>query len=155
VVETAIVEGDSMLPTLSSGDRVLVFQRRAPKRFSIVVFSDPLDGSISIKRVIGLPGEVIEIRSLPRANQQQAPVQGHAVLVNREPLSEPYAVTDVPVSAEPFKVPAGELYLLGDNRGNSLDSRDYGPVKRSAVRGTAVAVYYPLSHFKWLRPPKG
>ena len=142
-----------MLPTLQPNDRVLVLQRARPRRFDIVVFTDPTDGNLSIKRVVGLPGDLLELRAKVIGTEDGLPlVNGHALRLNDRPVGEAYASAMLPTPRGPLKVPAGRYYLLGDNRDNSLDSRDYGPVKAAAVRGRAVAVYYPFARFKRIRP---
>jgi signal peptidase I len=143
VAETFIVDGYSMEPSLHNGERLLVnklaYRLGEPERGDIVVFRFPLDPSRDfIKRVIGLPGDEIEVR-------------GNRVFVNGQPLSEDYILPDQdPVSFPNLRVPAGELFVMGDNRGNSDDSRIFGPVKIDLVKGQAMFVYWPFSNFRIL-----
>jgi signal peptidase I len=99
----------------------------------IVAFRFPPDPSlIYVKRVIGLPGDRVEVR-------------GHRVLVNGQRLQEPYAVHTHPRRREnygPTTVPAGHLFVMGDNRDNSHDSRFWGPVPLENVIGKPVLVYW-------------
>jgi signal peptidase I len=91
-----------------------------------------------IKRVIGLPGDRISCRD------------GH-VLRNDQPISEPYLDTGTITDCEPVAVPSGQLFVMGDNRGNSQDSRVFGPIDRSDVVGRAFVRLWPLNRMGWLR----
>jgi len=133
---TVRVEGDSMVPELQSGDRVLL--RRSyeyPLRGDLVVF-DRSTGVPVVKRVIGLPTDQVKMDS------------GHA-FVNGAPERGTYSVlySEDDISHGPYTVPAGSLYVAGDNRPQSLDSRDFGAVPQEDVLGEAILVYWPLSHF--------
>jgi signal peptidase I len=91
-----------------------------------------------VKRIIGLPGETVEIRSLGGA--------GH-VFVDGQRLEEPYVEDERRDDAGPeerFRVPEDHFFVLGDNRAQSCDSRVYGPIAESDVRGKLVATYWPL-----------
>jgi signal peptidase I len=134
------VEGTSMMPSLVDQERIFInkFSYRfgiAPvTRGDTVVFWYPGDTSKSyIKRVIGIPGDTVEIR------------RGQ-VYVNREELSEPYvpeAYRDH-VSMDRMIVPEGAYFVLGDHRSSSNDSRTWGTVARSYIYGKAVFSYWPL-----------
>jgi signal peptidase I len=137
-----------MEDTLLIGDRVLVdrisWRFGDPQRGDIVVFHPPFDGPVLIKRIIGLPGDTVSL-------------QGGEVYVNGEKLDEPYVrVVDghkepslpfangLPWSLQtPYKVPAGSYFVMGDNRTDSGDSREFGPVERSQFVGRAFARYWP------------
>ena len=135
VVESAIVDGGSMRPTLRSGDYVLVYKlayasTRLPERGEIVTFTSPIEpGDILVKRVVGLPGDYVQyVNSWVLVNGvamgRMAPAPGWR-------------------DERPEYVPPGHVYVLGDNRGNSEDSRDWGPVSAAALRGRALLVYLP------------
>jgi signal peptidase I len=135
------VEGTSMSPLLTDQERIFinkfVYRFGSIERGDVVVFWYPLDPTKSfIKRVIGLPGETIEIR------QSQ-------LWVNGQLIDEPY----VPVqyadrhSFGPTKVPAEHYFLLGDHRSSSNDSRVFGPVPGRLIYGKAVFVYWPVDRF--------
>ena len=132
------VEGHSMEPLLQEGDHILIASRfRARndiRRGDVVAVRDPNSGGVSIKRVCGLPNERIGL------------VDG-AVYVDGEPLPEPY-VSRAPLPPRPGEVSqwrtgTDDFVLLGDNRGDSLDSRAYGAVPRAAILGRAWYRYAP------------
>jgi signal peptidase I len=158
------VIGPSMLPGLHSGDRVLVnplaYAFGTPQRGDVVEVIPPAGPrGAAVKRVVGLPGDELEIRP---ASDGQPP----AVFIRPDGkggwyrLIEPYLgsagvpwlgccdsagrATERP---RPFRVPAGEYFVLGDNRSVSYDSMDYGPVPRGAIQGKVVSVILPLSRF--------
>jgi signal peptidase I len=135
------VEGTSMAPLLSDQERIFinkfVYRFEPIQRGDVIVFWYPLDRSKSfIKRVIALPGEMVEIR------------QG-VVRVNGHTLPEPY----VPVRYEdlsdygPVRVPVDAYFVMGDHRISSNDSRIFGPVPRRFIYGRAVFAYWPMDHF--------
>lgn len=138
------VEGTSMYPTLDDKDQLVedIFTYkfvRDPKRFEIVIFklkNDP--GTHYIKRVIGLPGETVQIVN-------------SVIYINGEELQEDYGrgVYFLAGSAEqPVVLGEDEYFVLGDNRVNSIDSRyAVGKVKRSQITGRAVFRAWPLSGF--------
>ena len=130
------IESGSMSPELVDGERVLVnkivYDLRAPHRGDIVVVEAGADRDDTVvKRVVGLPGETIAAR-------------GGEVLVNGRPLSEPYLGSDVSTSTfAPIELRADEVFVLGDNRGASSDSRVFGPVRLDELVGRAEAVVWP------------
>jgi signal peptidase I len=135
------VEGTSMAPSLSDQERIFinkfVYHVGVIERGDVVVFWYPLDPSKSfIKRVIGLPGDVIAIR------------QGR-VYINGNLLKEPYVPAEyVDVSDyAPLRVPAGQYFVMGDHRISSNDSRMFGPVPASYIYGKAVFAYWPMAQF--------
>jgi signal peptidase I len=134
LIEGAIVEGMSMHPTLRDGERLVVLKCRyspyiLPSRGDIIIFNDPEGDGVDVKRVIALPGEVIAIR-------------GTRVKVNGSPLDESYAQGRIPVNLVET-VPEGRVWVMGDNRDSSTDSRNYGPIDLAAIRGRAVLVTWP------------
>lgn len=156
------VSGLSMSPGLRSGSLVLVdpFSRwlGALQRGEVVTVLPPaIAGSLEVKRIIGLPGDQLEIRS-PAPGAPQAVYLRPDGKGRWRRLSEPYLgstgligcctssgrATEEP---KPFTVPAGEYFVMGDNRNVSYDSRDYGPVPRSAILGQVVWLITPWSHF--------
>ena len=128
------VDGDSMIPTLISGEYVAVnrlsYKLRSPQRGDIIVFHFPRNPKEEyIKRVVGLPGDVVEA------------VNG-SVYVNGQPLDENYLNVKMNYTGL-WEVSADQLFVLGDNRNNSSDSHDWGTVPVDYVVGKAVLVYWP------------
>ena len=144
VGQSVEVRGNSMLPTFQDGDQTItrsIFY--TPRHGDVIVFSrhDVQDGTMLVKRVIALEGDVVDIH----------PVTG-TVFVNYEAIDEPYASDHVTLPGDiayPFTVPPGYIFVLGDNRspGGSLDSRStrLGPVDEREVIGQVVAVIAPLN----------
>jgi signal peptidase I len=132
------VEGTSMLPRLEDQDRVFInkiaYRFGAVKRGDVVVFLYPGDHSKSyIKRVIGLPGDDLR-------------VERGRVLVNGVAIAEPYVEKryEDERSMPKMVVPAGEVFVMGDHRNISSDSRDFGPVEEGLIYGRAAYVYWPM-----------
>jgi signal peptidase I len=162
VVKPYRIPSPSMDDTLLPGDRVLVnrlmYHFRDPHRGDIVVFYWPVNRKyVFIKRIIGVPGDVISLR-------------GGKVYVDGRPIDEPYVrkVNGVPVPTEPapaspgttmaepwslqrpYEVPAGDYFVMGDNRTESDDSRDWGPVPSSDLIGEAFLIYWPVPRIRIL-----
>lgn len=170
IVQNFKIEGSSMEPTLHTGQYILVnklvyfhFDLNAPMRLlpgqeelpqriiypfhqphrgDIVVFEYPRDVSKDyIKRVIGLPGDQLEVR------------EGQ-VFVNGEQIDQPflqgastYCVAGYACQGGPVTVPEGEIFVMGDNRNNSSDSREWGPLPLDRVVGQAWVIYYPVTEW--------
>jgi signal peptidase I len=129
------VEGSSMEPSLHDGEFVVVnrlaYRWVTPQRGDIIVFYYPKDTTRRfIKRIIGLPGDTVSVR------------QG-TVLVDGTVLDEPYILSP-PRYQGSWQVGPDELFVLGDNRNNSLDSERWGMLPMSDVIGKATLVYWPL-----------
>ncbi len=143
VVETFLVDGPSMEPTMYTNQRLLVlklaYRVGEPKRGDIVVFRYPFDTTRDyIKRVIAQGGDTIEIR-LGR------------VYVNGQLRDEPYVQNPGFYQMSATKIPEGSLFVMGDNRVNSEDSRMFGPVKAELVKGKAVVRIWPLSEMGFMK----
>ncbi len=135
------VEGTSMAPLISDQERIfinkIVYRFEPISRGDVVVFWYPLDHSKSfIKRVVGLPGETVDIR------------QGR-VYVSGERLLEPYVPPQYYDAGNfgPVRVPEGEYFVMGDHRDSSNDSRVFGTVPAGYIYGKAVFAYWPMEHF--------
>jgi signal peptidase I len=153
------VDGFSMRPTLDDGEFVLI--NRLAYTFGpfqhgdIIVFRPPMYPEAGfwrrflglpdisdeyedyIKRVIGLPGDTIK-------------VQGGTVYLNGQALLEPY-IASAPTYSDEWVVPAGELFVLGDNRNNSADSHAWGYLPEGNVLGKAILIYWPFQDWKVLK----
>jgi signal peptidase I len=135
------VEGTSMAPLLSDQERIFinkfVYHFEPIERGDVIVFWYPLDRSKSfIKRVVGLPGETIEIRG------------GRLYLDGKErkEIYVPASYLDGS-SFGPLVIPGEEYFVMGDHRDSSNDSRMFGPVGREYIYGKAVFAYWPVDHF--------
>lgn len=136
VFEPIFVSGDSMLPTLQSNQSLGVEKVSRyfslPKQGEIVIVTDPDNNETLVKRVIGLPGDTIEIKN-------------STVYINGQPLHEDYTSKDPYNDIKPLTVPADSIFVMGDNRANSKDSRFFGPVNKDAIIGHALFVIWPLN----------
>ncbi|WP_053958677.1 signal peptidase I [Sulfobacillus thermosulfidooxidans] len=142
VFESYQVEGISMLPTLHTGERVLVnkliYDFEPPKTGQIIVFRSPVIKSQDwIKRVIGVPGDTIS-------------VENNVVYINGKRYHEPFLKYRGSMNVPPTKVPPGYLWVEGDNRPKSFDSRYFGLLPMKNVKGEAFVVWWPLSDFHLL-----
>lgn len=143
------VQGSSMEATLSNGDQLIVdkisYRFRDPKRYDIIVFPFHYeDNTFYIKRIIGLPGETIQIDG-----------EGN-IWVNGEILEESYGrerIRDPGLAAEPITLGEDEYFVMGDNRNNSSDSRveAVGNIHRNEIIGRAFIRIWPLSKFGILK----
>ena len=132
------VGSESMLPTLKVWDRVLInklaYDLDEPERGDIVLFQSPEGGEDPlIKRVVGLSGDTIEVRQ-------------DRLFVNGEPQREPYVNDEYRKLQGPYgpkTVPKDHVFVMGDNRGNSQDSRDFGPVPEENLIGEALLRFWP------------
>ncbi|MDD9270263.1 signal peptidase I [Paenibacillus sp. MAHUQ-63] len=149
-----IVDGDSMRPNFSTGERLIVnkiiYDIRAPKRGEVIVFHAP-EGKDYIKRVIALPGETVK-------------VTGDKVFINGQEIDQPYikeaieqankeghaynTLSDFPET----KVPDGEIFAMGDNRPNSKDSRakSVGFVPYNKIVGRSEVIFWPVNKISFI-----
>jgi signal peptidase I len=150
VFQTYFIPTSSMVPALGVYDRILVqkafFNWHDVREGNIVVFSHPprddcpgpANGDL-VKRVIALPGQTIYS-------------SGSNIYVDGRLLAEPYLPSDDPLGPaiasrqDPYRVPAGDFYVLGDNRAISCDSRYWGPLKGSSIVGKVILVWWANSH---------
>ncbi|HWR39022.1 MAG TPA: signal peptidase I [Patescibacteria group bacterium] len=144
IVELYMVEGPSMRPTLENGERLVVnkfiYRFKAPEKGDVLVFRYPKDPSRDfIKRVIATPGDTVEMKD-------------GKLFVNGELLNETYILERTRGSYPLSTVPEGRVFVMGDNRNNSEDSRfrDVGFVSRDLIKGKAVMIFWPFNQIKTL-----
>ena len=138
------VSGASMYPTLHNGDRMILSKVGDIHRFDVVILKAPDENVEYIKRVIGMPGDTIEMKS-------------GVLYINGKKVDQPFINTEVLAKQTVFmddftlesltgesKVPEGKYFVLGDNRGVSKDSRMIGFIDRSAIEGKAVFTIWPF-----------
>ena len=144
------VEGSSMEPMLTNGDNLIIdkisYHFEDPERFDIIVFSyEYEDKTYFIKRIIGLPGETVRIDE-----------QGF-IYINGEKLEESYGLEVIQnpgIATQEITLGEDEYFVLGDNRNNSMDSRDdrVGTVNRDIIIGRAWIRFFPFDEMKMLLP---
>ena len=145
VIVNASIPSASMEDTVMTGDRIIAFRLAyvfsQPKRFDIVVFKFPDNESIYyIKRIIGLPGETVDIKN------GKVYIDGSG-----EPLDDGFIRETQDIEGDMrFVVPEGCYFMMGDNRNNSVDSRYWNRkfVEKKKILGEAVIRYYPLNGIK-------
>jgi signal peptidase I len=179
----------SMKPTIVEGDRVFinklaydlkvpfttwhVVQWGNPQRGDIVVFFSPYDGQRLVKRVVGLPGDTLELRNnvlilngepveykplaLSELRDASPAERAGEVFAAEQLPGQPHAVAGIPAVAArrdfgPYRVPEGQYFMMGDNRDNSFDSRYFGPVERWRIVGRATAVALSFDRQNYWHP---
>ena len=138
VARAWVIDGPSMQPNLYYGERVMIEKVtyslfHGPRRGDVVVVDVPDSPEPLIKRVVALPGETIEIR-------------GGQVYIDGEPIEEPWVEYTATQDFPPTTVPPLHIFIIGDNRPNSRDSRSFGPVHVDQVEGRALFIYWPPEH---------
>ena len=138
------IKGQSMSPNFPDGEYLLTekvtYYLHQPERGDVVVFTPPVsDTDEFIKRIIGLPGD-------------QVMVKGGRVYINDQLLDEPYLSPDLLTEdgsflpeGQEYTVPAGQYFVLGDNRPHSSDSRFWGPITKKSISGRAWVIYWPMN----------
>jgi signal peptidase I len=152
VVRQFAVEGRSMDATLADGDRVLVnrlsYRLHDPRRGDVVVLHR-VQGEFTerdlIKRIVGLPGEAVEIRDCSVYIDGRLLIEPYL-----DPVTVPNGCTDGGQQAYPFVVPEDHVFVMGDNRDESGDSRAFGAVPYDDLVGRAFVVVWPVGDWKWL-----
>ena len=142
------VSGSSMETTLQNGDNLIVdkisYRFRDPKRYDIIVFPYKYEeNTYYIKRIIGMPGETVQIKN------------GYVYIDGERLLSDIYGnelIKDPQTAADPITLKENEYFVMGDNREHSSDSRDsrVGLIKKDQIYGKAIIRYAPFSEFRFL-----
>lgn len=141
VLQPYVIKQPSMEPGLVSGDRIVVnrlaYRQSSPTRGDVVVFAFPKDIKRTfVKRVIAAEGETVELRD-------------NKVFVNGDAIEEPYVKPGDYPPYGPEAVPVGKVFVLGDNRRESEDSREWGLLPKNYLIGKALMLYYPFQRFKF------
>lgn len=146
------VKGASMEPTFLSGDYILTskitYKLKTPERGEVIVFKSPKNPDIEyIKRIIGLPGDQVEVRD-------------SELFINNKLVAENYISTETNLwdggflkNGEATIVPEGMIFVMGDNRPRSSDSREFGPVTLNSIIGQVFYRYYPADKVGWVKNP--
>jgi signal peptidase I len=138
LAQATIVYGQSMEPNLHPNQRLIVdkfsYRLHSPQRNDIVVVDLPDMEEMLVKRIVALPGETVEVRR-------------GVVYVNGLAIAEPYPHDLTPYDMAPRTLGPLAYFVMGDNRGNSNDSRSFGPVTREEIIGRVWLRYWPLDQF--------
>ncbi|MBS4200036.1 signal peptidase I [Bacillus sp. FJAT-49732] len=154
ILTPIVVDGSSMMPTLHDRDRMIVnklqYSLKEPKRFDIIVFHTN-DNKNLIKRIIGLPGDRIEYKDDVLYINGKAYKEPYLDEYKKQnvldvPFTYSFTLKDTPIGND--IVPEGHLFVMGDNRGHSTDSRHIGAIPIEEVYGSAKIKYWPFKHFQ-------
>ena len=140
IIHPYMIPTSSMEPTILMGDNLLVekitYRFHSPKVGEIVVFKNPSGSEKQlVKRIIGVSGDHVEITE-----------DGHVIL-NNKAYEEPYAIYQNVGQSFNFDIQDNTVFVLGDNRGNSQDSRWFGPISKDTIIGRAIFRHWPLNRF--------
>ncbi|PLT35818.1 signal peptidase I [Bacillus sp. V5-8f] len=142
------VQGESMMPTFQNDNRLIVSKISKIQHFDIIVFDAPDSDEKYIKRVIGLPGDTIKVKNdilYINGKKFEEPYlrENKAKIPHETNLTEDFTLKNY---TGEYKVPAGKLFVMGDNRPYSNDSRIFGFIPMDSVVGEAKFQFYPLNH---------
>ena len=147
------VDGESMMPTLEDGDRMIVnkigYKIGEPERFDIVVFHAPEQKNY-IKRVIGLPGESLEYKDdqlyINGKPIDEPYLDAYKAQITEGTLTEDFTLSDIGVEGD--EIPEGYVFVMGDNRRYSKDSRHIGLIEQKEIIGNTSLIFWPFSDIK-------
>lgn len=160
ILQPSQVRGSSMVPTLHNNDRIFVsrvtYKLRSPQRGDIIVLNSPENKEIEfVKRIIGIPGDTIKIDGCEEPFNTSCDLY-----VNDQQLKENYIKDKTQLyensryrEGQSFTIPAGMVFVMGDNRTGSLDSRIFGPVDMKSIVGVVFFRYYPAGSFGSIKNP--
>ncbi len=136
IITPVRVDGASMNKMLNNNDILLLYRLAKLERYDIVVLKETIDNDTIIKRIIGMPGETVEIKN-------------NKIYINDEEIEDEYAYGD---TSDYTRITLGsdEYFLLGDNRLISKDSRSFGPVKKKNIKGKTIIRLYPFNKINTL-----
>lgn len=149
LIQPFVVDGSSMEPNFHNQEYILVdkvtYHLRQPQRGDVIVFHPPGETDNFIKRIIGLPGERVDIN-------------GHQVSINGKPLDEKYLPTFSPLAGDgevnfSEVLQTNQYFVMGDNRDQSKDSREIGPIGKERIIGKAWLILYPLKNASVIKEP--
>ncbi|MBC1370791.1 type I signal peptidase SipZ [Listeria booriae] len=144
-----MIDGSSMMPTLYDGDRVIINRFGNVNRFDVVIFKE--EGTEYVKRVIGLPGDTITYKNdelFVNGKKQDEPyLDSYKAQLQDGLLTDDFSTEEMIPGGV---VPKGTVFVLGDNRRASKDSRIMGPIPESKIIGTTPICYWPLEHAKFI-----
>lgn len=145
LVTPSIVKGESMMPTLQDGDRIMISKISSIERFDEIAFHAPDANENYVKRVIGLPGDKIEIKDdvlyINGEAFQEPYLETYKRKINERLLTDNFTLEQV---TGEVAVPDGHFFVLGDNRSISRDSRSFGFISQDAVIGEVKLRIWPL-----------
>jgi len=130
IITPVRVDGASMNKMLNNNDILLLYRLAKLERYDIVVLKETIDNDTIIKRIIGMPGETVEIKN-------------NKIYINDEEIEDKYGAGNT-YSIDKITLKDDEYYVLGDNRIISMDSRVFGPIKKEDIKGTTNFVMYPF-----------
>ena len=151
-----VVDGDSMMPTLKDGDRMIVnkigYTIGKPDRFDIVVFHAP-EGKDYIKRVIGLPGDTIEYKDdqlyINGKAYEEPYLDEYKSQITEGTLTQDFTLQEIDPTLD--VIPEGYVFVMGDNRRYSKDSRHIGIVSQDELIGNTSIIFWPVSDIKFIK----
>jgi signal peptidase I len=165
LIQPFYIPSESMLPTIEVNDRVMVsklsYRFGSPQRGDIVVFKSPFNGDAGEESIadlvmrhvfeaLGIRAASAEdfIKRIAAVEGDRVEIHDNKVWVNGDALEEPYIPNDVRMNDEaPQVVPAGHVFVMGDNRDESFDSRRFGPIPVEDIVGEAVVRIWPIDRF--------